>query len=77
MIDPREKEPNGELRESQGLRTTFQNENSKEGDEDAKAWLGINAKHTNFFGLLQLIDEVTMIRFMGRDLTIFLKYLRF
>ena len=30
-----------------------------------------------FFGLLQLIDEVTMIRFMGRDLTIFLKYLNY
>ena len=26
-------------------------------------------------GLLQLIDEVTMIRFMGRDLTIYLKFL--
>ena len=46
-------------------------------DEDTKAWLGINAKETNFFGLLQLIDEVTMIRFMGRDLTLYLKFLNY
>lgn len=46
-------------------------------DDNAKAWLGINAKETNPFGLLQLVDEVTMIRFMGRDLTIFLKFLRY
>ena len=26
-------------------------------------------------GLLQLLDEITMIRFMGRDLTIYLKFL--
>ena len=43
--------------------------------EMSKNWLGVNAKETSFLGLLQLLDEITMIRFMGRDLTIYLKFL--
>jgi len=31
----------------------------------------------NFFGLLQIIDEKTMIRLMGRDLAMYLKFLKF
>lgn len=31
----------------------------------------------NFLGLLQIIDEKTMIRLMGKDLTMYLKFLKF
>jgi len=44
-------------------------------NEMSNNWLGVNAKETSFLGLLQLLDEITMIRFMGRDLTIYLKFL--
>ena len=40
-------------------------------------WLGIDVKEMSVLGILNIIDEATMIRFMGRDLTLYLKYIKY
>lgn len=39
-------------------------------------WLGQDISQLNFLGILQIIQEKEMIRLMGRDLCIYLKFLR-
>ena len=40
-------------------------------------WLGMDIKEADWLGLLQIIDETTMTRLMGRDMALYLKFLKY